>query len=590
MYKKILTLILVYILGISSSLPTVSQAQSEDVTSPTASRQAGDVPLPQVSLTPRQEADGDGWLPPGRAWEGPLPLARGDSPPAPAAPAARPAAPEALDAYAGGQIAFTSYRDGNNEVFIMDADGSNQVNLSNNPTFEEGQPALGPYGRVAFISNRDGNFEIYVMDGDGGNQTRLTNSAGDEGWIDWSPDGSRLVFIYNEGTTWRLETINADGTGRTVLLENSQDEDIYDATWSPDGSTIAFFWAASLSPGVYTIPAAGGDETYLDLGAAEEPAWSPDGTKLAVTLVDYISMQSWIYVTDLAGANPVRVSPGSSFTIQNGQRTGGDNWPSWSPDGRRIIYASDWAGGFQMLYATLASGSSADTHFNLSVSGASDYQPDWGPGGFIGTDIWGALSAYQTGGVNDQAAIHIYDSDNAQDTIVVQGYDLRLAGLWANWLVYQKLNAVGGYDIWVQELDSGQATNISLDLVASTSNRPYIDGGSIFWREVQGKESTLGAGFYIYEIDSGDYSLLTFDPGYYHRYSRYLAQDGHYFILTDDSRACLIDSAATYSYCAPYTGLALPAGVSGNTYAALEHGAGGNDVLATYTISPTARI
>ena len=83
--------------------------------------------------------------------------------------------PTALSAYAGGQIVFTSSRDGDNEVYLMDADGSNQVNLSNNPSAGDGQPVIGPNGKIAFISDRDGNLEIYTMDRDGGNQVRLTN-------------------------------------------------------------------------------------------------------------------------------------------------------------------------------------------------------------------------------------------------------------------------------------------------------------------------------------------------------------------------------------------------------------------------------
>jgi len=443
--------------------------------------------MPQFSL-------GEGGAPEGKWSWGLPPAARpsleGSPPPA---EAASRAAPLALDAYAGGQIAFASYRDGDNEVYIMEADGSNQVNLSNNPSADDAQPVIGPNGKIAFISDRDGNLEIYVMEPDGGDQSRITTSAGDEGWMDWSPDGGKLVFVYNEGTTWRLETINANGTGRAILLED--DDPIYDASWSPDGTTIAFFWGDSASPGVYTIPAGGGSAALLPLGAAEEPSWSPDGSKLAVTLVDYIAQQSWIYVTNLDGTEIARVSPGASFTIQNGVRTGGDNWPSWSPDGRRIVYASDWAGGFEMVYVAMADGSTADTHVNLSASIATDYQPDWGPGGFIPPAIWGPLSAYQTGGVDEISSIHLYDLETAQDTIVAQGGDLRLAGLWADWLVYQKLNSDGGYDIWAQEISSGAAANISLNLPGSTSNRPYIEGGRVYWRQVQGTDTTVAPVF-----------------------------------------------------------------------------------------------
>ena len=80
----------------------------------------------------------------------------------------------AVDAPA--QITFASNRDGNTEIYVMDADGGNQQRLTNNP-FKDWDPSWSPDGkRIAFASNRDGNAEIYVMDADGGNQRNLTNN------------------------------------------------------------------------------------------------------------------------------------------------------------------------------------------------------------------------------------------------------------------------------------------------------------------------------------------------------------------------------------------------------------------------------
>ena len=72
------------------------------------------------------------------------------------------------DVQVGAQIAFTSYRDGNAEIYVMDADGSNLRNLTRNPALDW-EPAWSPDGgRIAFTSGRDGNLEIYVMDANGG--------------------------------------------------------------------------------------------------------------------------------------------------------------------------------------------------------------------------------------------------------------------------------------------------------------------------------------------------------------------------------------------------------------------------------------
>lgn len=92
---------------------------------------------------------------------------------------AAPAPAEAAVLGLNGPIAFESDRDGNSEIYVMNADGTNQTNLTHNPA-PDFEPVFSPDGtRIAFSSYRDGNPEIYVMRADGTNQTRLTNSGYD---------------------------------------------------------------------------------------------------------------------------------------------------------------------------------------------------------------------------------------------------------------------------------------------------------------------------------------------------------------------------------------------------------------------------
>jgi TolB protein len=87
----------------------------------------------------------------------------------------------------GAKIAFTTTRDGNPEIYVMNADGSVQIRLTNNEAFDYA-PAWSPDGRrISFTSHRDGNGEIYVMNTDGSDQTRLTNTLADDIWPAWSP-------------------------------------------------------------------------------------------------------------------------------------------------------------------------------------------------------------------------------------------------------------------------------------------------------------------------------------------------------------------------------------------------------------------
>ena len=85
----------------------------------------------------------------------------------------------------GSKIAFTSNRDGNDEIYIMDANGSNQTRLTNNPADDFSPSISGDGSKIAFTSNRDdpNNYEIYVMDANGSNQTPLTNNPA----LDFSP-------------------------------------------------------------------------------------------------------------------------------------------------------------------------------------------------------------------------------------------------------------------------------------------------------------------------------------------------------------------------------------------------------------------
>ena len=93
------------------------------------------------------------------------------------------------------QIAFESDRDGNWEIYVMNADGTNQTRLTSPPA-ENGGHAWSPDGsKIAFTSKRDGNDEIYVMNADGTSQMRLTNNPAEDLGPSWSPDGSKIGFL-----------------------------------------------------------------------------------------------------------------------------------------------------------------------------------------------------------------------------------------------------------------------------------------------------------------------------------------------------------------------------------------------------------
>jgi len=121
-------------------------------------------------------------------------------------------------------IAFYSYRDRNYEIYVMNEDGSNQRNLTNNLGSDR-NPSWSPDGKkIAFDSNRDGDVEVYVVNADGSNQKRLTNNPGYDFVSSWSPDGKKIVFdSYRDGNR-EVYVMNADGSNQKRLTNNPRDD------------------------------------------------------------------------------------------------------------------------------------------------------------------------------------------------------------------------------------------------------------------------------------------------------------------------------------------------------------------------------
>src|SRR5437762_10505529 len=127
------------------------------------------------------------------------------------APSGRPAA---------GQIAFTTDRDGNPEIYVMNADGAGLRNLTNNPTFDF-ELAWSPDGtKIAFSSGRDGDTEIYLMHADGTGLVNLTHNPGQDLWPKWSADRTRIAFHSERAGNGEIYVMNADGSGLRNLTNN----------------------------------------------------------------------------------------------------------------------------------------------------------------------------------------------------------------------------------------------------------------------------------------------------------------------------------------------------------------------------------
>ncbi|HET7274341.1 MAG TPA: Ig-like domain-containing protein [Longimicrobiaceae bacterium] len=272
----------------------------------------------------------------------------------------------------GTMIAFTSYRDGNQEIYAMTSDGNGQTNLTENAG-NDYRPIWSPDGTtIAFESDRSGNVDIYLMSRTGRGQTNLTgHPAADYGAV-WSPDGSRIAFLSNRfsGFYPDIFVMNADGTGQTQLTENGIGflrPGGATIVWSPDGTRIAFDSFRDGNYEIYVMNADGSGETRLTNHPAFDgvPVWSPVGNKIAFESARDGNYE--IYVMNADGSGQDRLT--ALAEVNEGA--------IWSPDGEEISFVRYLENA--EIYVMKADGSGLR---NLTNSTRDDYAPAaWSPDG-----------------------------------------------------------------------------------------------------------------------------------------------------------------------------------------------------------------
>ena len=142
---------------------------------------------------------------------------------------------------AGGKwLVFSDGREEAEEIYLVSADGTEIVQLTDNQS-RDFSPTWSPDGeRIAFVSSRDGNNEIYVMNNDGSGVTRLTYTPEDDEFVPtWSPEGRYIVYQVSGRDFNPLYVIHPDGTNQVRIGEGALLNDTVDYAWSPDGRYLA---------------------------------------------------------------------------------------------------------------------------------------------------------------------------------------------------------------------------------------------------------------------------------------------------------------------------------------------------------------
>lgn len=304
---------------------------------------------------------------------------------------------------ATGKIAFISFRDrnGNPEIYIMNADGSGKTRLTNN-NYADWSPSLSPDGtKIAFVSTRDGNREIYVMSADGSGQTNLTNNAASDDYPSWSSDGTKIAFVSQRDGKNNIYVVNVDGSGQTRLTNDTTEND-YNPSCSPTGTKIAFWRLITNTGGgqIYVMDANGSSQTNLTSASQENryPCWSPDGTE--ITFFSNRDGKDDIFVMNVNGSSQTNLTKNAVV---------GGTLPSWSPTGTKIAFES-----------SIGSNPSPDDNWEIEVinadgsgqtrltnNSAEEREPSWSPDG---TKI--VFNSYRDGNWE----IYVVDADGSNPT------------------------------------------------------------------------------------------------------------------------------------------------------------------------------
>ena len=274
-----------------------------------------------------------------------------------------------------GRIAFSSDRNGTQDLWVMDADGSDQALLHSDPVDQyPPYPAWAPSGdEIAFTGEyrpTDRQMDLFRIGAAGGAVLQVTFGNRSGVSPTWSPHGDRIAFS-SLGALYVTDLSSGDDP--MILTPPGEGELDAFPDWSPDGSLIAFARARDLSPtsghaNLYLVEPGGAQARALTTGTTgfdETPSISPDGQ--TIVFAHRIGLQSDLYTVPVAGGAPTLLTDTPNFLEQD---------PTWSPDGTKITFGGKvfHAGADYDIYTIDSDGGNLT---QLTSSPGDDTDPAW---------------------------------------------------------------------------------------------------------------------------------------------------------------------------------------------------------------------
>jgi Tol biopolymer transport system component len=297
----------------------------------------------------------------------------------------------------GTKIAFQSDVDGDQEIFVINSDGTGLTQLTTNTANDRAPSISGNGSKIAFESNVDGDWEIFLINSDGSGLTQLTSNSLTDAYPSISDDGSKIAFYSDVGGGREVFVVNSDGSGLTQVTSNAATVGL--ALISGDGSKIAYESNVDGDREIFVINSDGTGLTQLTHNTADDynPSISNDGSKVAFE--SNVNGDWEIFLVN---------SDGSGLT-QLTSNTVDDRGPSMSGDATEIAFYSNADGDWE-IFVINSDGTGLTKLTSTTVTDA-----------FPSTDGYGSKVAYVSGTIGEIFVVTQVDLSPPTGNVIIDG-------------------------------------------------------------------------------------------------------------------------------------------------------------------------